>query len=341
MNNAQSYRQMGQQPQQPPQHHQNQQYNDFAVDPSLIDDSWQQQPGQSYGHAGHQDVFSPPPPQHQQAYNQYGHTSQPQQFSYGQPHHQQPSQQQSYPTQYASIYGQTSHSPATQNAGVYDNQFGGMQNNAHSAMNGDQVQSRGFPSFDRPAASFPYPSASRGPTPTQQTIAPQNLGNQYQAQPRSNAPLQQLNGDSNILFNQNWSAQPVQNHASIVVPERSQQVLAASPQPANQKAPPSRVSTAPTTSSAQPQQPTSKPPSPTPQQPQQQIFAAKKKKDDIGLRLTHADLIESATPARRFKNAPFIFIDSRTVELPDKLARMFSSLPSQYSHNCASPYICR
>lgn len=334
MNNAQGYHQMGQQPQQPQQHHQNQQYNDFAVDPSLLGESWQQQPGQSYGHAGHQDVFSPPS-QHQKAYNQYGHTPQPQQFSYGQPHHQQPSQQQSYPTQYASIYGQTSHSPAPQNAEVYDNQFTGMANNAHSAMNGDQVQSRGFQSFDRPAASFPYQSASRGPIPTQQTIAPQHINNQYQPQPITAAPQQQqLNGDTNNLFNQSWSAQPVQNHASAVVPERSQQVLAANPPFANQKAPPLRVSTAPATSSAQPQpqpqtqQPTLKPPSPTPQQPQQQTFAAKNKKDDIGLRTTHANLLESTPPTRRFKNAPFIFIDSRTVELPDKLARMFSSIPS-------------
>ena len=332
MNNGQGYRQMGQQPQQPPQLHQNQQYNDFAVDPSLIGDSWQQQAGQVYGHAGHQDVFSPPA-QHQQPYSQYGQTPQPQQFSYGQPHHQQPPQQQSHPTQYASIYGgQASHSPAPQNTGVYDNQFGGMSNNAHSAMNGDQIQSRGFQSFDRPAASFPYQSASRGPTPTQQTIALQNLSNQYQTQPRSNTSQQQLNTDSNNLFNQNWSAQSMQSHASAVFPERPQQVLAANPDPANQEAPPpSQVSTAPTTSSAHPQpqpqlQPSSKPPSPTPQQQQHQTFAAKKKKDDIGLRLTHADLLESATPARRFKNAPFVFIDSRTVELPDKLARMFLSI---------------
>lgn len=327
MNNTQGYRQMGQQPQQPPQHHQNQQYNDFAVDPSLIGDSWQQQPGQSYGHAGHQDVFAPPP-QHQQAYNQYGHTPQPHHFSYGQPHHQQTLQQQSYPTQYASIYGQTSHSPAPQNAGVYDNQFVGMPNNAHSTLNGDQVQSRGFQSFDRSTAAFPYQSSSRGPTPTQQTIAPHHLNNQYQTQPMSNVPQQQLNGDSNNLFNQNWGSQPVQNHASVVAPERSQQVLAANPEPTNQKAPPSRVSTAPTTSSAQPQpqsqQPQSslKPPSPTPI-PTQQTLAARTKKDDIGLRLTHADLLESTTPTRRFKNARYIFIDSRTVELPDKLARMF------------------
>lgn len=331
MNNGQGYRQMGQQPQQPPQLHQNQQYNDFAVDPSLIGDSWQQQAGQVYDHAGHQDVFSPPP-QHQQPYNQYGQTPQPQQFTYGQPHHQQPPQQQSHPTQYASIYGgQISHSSAPQNTGVYDNQFGGMPNNAHSAMNGDQIQSRGFQSFDRPAASFPYQSASRGPTPTQQTIALQNLSNQYQTQPRSNASQQQLNTDSNNLFNHNWSALPMQSHASVVVPERPQQVLAANPEPTNQEAPPSRVSTAPTTSSAHPQpqpqpqpqlQPSSKPPSPTPQQQQHQTFAAKKKKDDVGLRLTHADLLESATPARRFKNAPFVFVDSRTVELPDKLARM-------------------
>ena len=124
----------------------------------------------------------------------------------------------------------------------------------------------------------------------------------------------------------------MQNHASVVIPEWPQQVLAANPQSANQKVPPSRVSTAPSTSSAPPQpQPQSslKPPSPTPPQQQQQIFAAKKK-NDISLRLTHADLLESTTPARRFENAPFVFIDSRTVELPDKLARMFLSTLSQY-----------
>lgn len=313
---GQSYRQMGQQPQQ--QNHQ-QQYNDFAVDPSLIGDSWQQ-PGQSYGHAGHQDVFSPPPQHQQPTYGQYGHSPQPQQFSYGQPQHQQPPQPV-YPTQYASIYGQTSHSPVPRNGAVYDNQFGGMPNNAHSIMNGDLVQSRGFQSFDRAAASLPYPSASRGPTPTQ-TIAPHDLDRdiQYLGQSRNNStPQQAINGDVNNLFDQSWSSQP-EYHAAVV-PERPQQVLAATPEAANHSAAPPQL---PAT-----KQSTSKPSSPA---PQHQSVAGRKKKDEAGLRITHADLLAQTDNVRRFENAPFLLIDSRTVELPDKLARMSLSLSSHVVH---------
>ena len=320
---GQSYgrHQMGQQPQQQQQHHQ-QQYNDFTVDPSLIGDSWQQQqPAQSYSHPGHQDVFSPPPPHQQAAYSQYGHSPQPQHFSYAQPHQQAVPQQQppAYPAQYAGLYGQQSQSPAPQNAVHYDNQFNGMPNNAHSIMNGDQVPSRGFQSFDRAAVPFPYPNASRGPPP-QQTIAPHDLNRdaQYLGQARgSSTPQQQLNGDVNNLFGQSWGSQSEYN-AAAPASERLQarQVLAPTPDPTNQVAPPSRLATASTTS-----QPASKPPSPA---PSQQSFASRKKKDEAGLRITHGELLEKADPQRRFENAPFLFIDSRTVELSDKLARASS-----------------
>lgn len=320
---GEQYRQMGQQQSQPP--HQ-QQYNDFAVDPSLIGDPWQQNPEQCYGHAGHQDVFSPPP-QHQQLYDQYGHSPQPQHFSYGQPHQQPPQQQPVYPTQYASIYGQQSHPPAPQNAVHYDNnQFNGMPNNAHSIMNGDQVQLRGGgeEAFDRHAAAFPYPNATRRPPP-QQTIAPQQLDRdvQYFEQTR-NASTPQINGDAQNQFDQNWSSHS-QYNAPALAPARSlpQQVLAATPQPANQVAPPSRPPTASTTSQPR-SQPSSKPSSPAPSE--QSFTQRKKKNDEAGLRITHADLLEKTDNARRFENAPFLLIDQRTAELPDKLACMPSTL---------------
>ena len=320
------YRQMGQQPQHSQQLHP---FNDFALDPSLIGDSWQQNPGQNYGHAGHQDVFSPPPQHQQPVYGQYGHSPQPQQFSYAQPQ-QQPQQQPIYPTQYASIYGQQSHSPAPQNAVHYDNnQFNGMPNNAQSIMNGDQNQSRGFQSFDRPAAAFPYPSANvnRGPTP-QQSITPQQLDRdvQYMGQSRNAfTPQQQSNGDVNNLFDQNWGSQPQsQYQQSTPVPQRSQpqQVLAPNPQPANQVAEPSHPPTATSTSLPQ-SQPSLKRSSPAPSQ-QVSSTQRKKKNDDLGLKITHAEQLANAPPDHRFENAPFLFIEEEMLWLPDKLAGMYS-----------------
>ncbi len=316
---GQNYRQqMGGQPQQ--QQNQQSQFNDFVLDPSLVADSHQWQPQQphqpvgQYNHVNHQDVFNPPQ-QHQQPYGQYGQPPQSQQFNYG-IQRQQPQQQPSYPTQYSSIYGQAAHSSSPNPADAYNNAFCGVPSNSQSMINGSQVQSqsRGFQNFERDAGAFSYPSASRGPAPA--TIAPHELNRDspYPTQSR-NTPTQQTvqNNNANELYTQSWNAQSAGNVVNEAA--RPQTVLAAAPATANQDAGRRSAAAASTPAATKP---------PSPRQQQQSTYSTMQPKTG-GLRITHPELLDEVRndPSPRFANAPFLVIESRRVELPDKLASKF------------------
>jgi len=287
-------------------------YNDYAVDPSLTGASssaWQQNAPHNYTH---QNVFDAQQQQQQQQqlpYGQHQHygqsPNQSQRFDYG----QSQQQQQVFPTHYASLYGQSLPSSG-QNASSFSNDYGALMGN--SQVNNANGLSQAYPNFANAVDGLSYQTHTQ--TPRSTTSSPNELGQNQTSQ-----------SSNQSFFNPSESNEPVQAFASNFSPQgqtpsdssNAKQNVLARPVSANDR----RESSAPAST---PQPTVSRASSANQALPSASAAAAPASAAPSRgpLRVTHPELLAAAknNPSMRVAGAPFLVIDPESISIDDRLA---------------------
>lgn len=281
--------------------------NEYAVDPSLIDQTQWQQPGGPYPH---QDVFNPQQGyQHQQQlqhqHQQYVQPPQPSYNNYG------VSQSPVYPdASYPNIYGQQPNS--SNGAAQFGVQYGGLQ--SHTPTH-SQHPSHPRASFSTSQSPFSY--STQGPVAA--TISPHDLERvtPYPAPARNiSTPQSALGNTASTPFRPTWNPDTEYQERQTTNLNPTFQY-----NPANSEDPLAYPRTD-VNQALEPSASTSKPLQKRSDASNNHAPAATQKDTSSTLRITHADLLAETEniPARRFPNAPYAILGTSTIELDDKYA---------------------